>query len=84
MNTDMIGTRIREKRNELGLTPNNVNSLVGIRTGHLSELENLFPQRPHYLNYLNYLIAQLIGFYLEKLQTPSRLKQHYLLVKSSY
>ncbi|MCI8503639.1 MAG: helix-turn-helix domain-containing protein [Hungatella sp.] len=40
MNTDMIGTRIREKRNELGLTPNNVNSLVGIRTGHLSELEN--------------------------------------------
>ncbi len=40
MNTDMIGTRIREKRNELGLTPNNVNTLVGIRTGHLSELEN--------------------------------------------
>ncbi|MBC5745061.1 helix-turn-helix domain-containing protein [Lachnospiraceae bacterium MD308] len=40
MNTDMIGTRIREKRNELGLTPNNVNALVGIRTGHLSELEN--------------------------------------------
>lgn len=40
MDINMIGIRIKEKRKELGLTPKMINELAGIRTGHLSELEN--------------------------------------------
>lgn len=36
---NMIGIRLREKRTEFNMTPTKVKELIGISSGHLSELE---------------------------------------------
>lgn len=36
---NMVGIRIRQRRDELNLTPKDIKSLTGIGSGHLSEME---------------------------------------------
>ncbi len=36
---NMVGTRIKQRRDELHLTPKDIKSLSGIGSGHLSEME---------------------------------------------